>query len=112
MPQEVNTLETRNSAGGFTGAVSQFFTGIGNLVTSTAPLAADVYRLRLERDTLKNQSISDMSNLQAERDRLAASRDQLGGMAGMPAGFQPWMGWAGIGLLVLLLVGLVARRKR
>lgn len=111
MAQEVNTLETRNGAGGLTGAIGAFFGGIGKVVTAAAPLATDVYRLRLQSDTLRNQSAAELATLQAEQARLIASASQpgtpvLGGI------WQPWMTGATALIGALLLLGLILRRRR
>lgn len=106
MAQEVNTLATNNSASsGFFGSL---FSGLANLVVSAAPVAANVYQLKLQSQTLQNQSAADLAKIQAQQATLAAQAKTTTA-SGLPA----WLPYAaGLTLVLVLVLVLIRGRSR
>ncbi|HYC70012.1 MAG TPA: hypothetical protein VEB66_02325 [Opitutaceae bacterium] len=90
-------LTTNNPTGGLSGAIGSFFGGIRDLAVGVAPLARDLYVLRLQEDSRRDASVP------AAVPAPATSADTGGGM-------KPWMLWTGVGLILVVIVALVRRR--
>lgn len=102
MPQESTAINTQNSAGtsGFFGSL---FGGISNLITSAAPVAANLYSLKMQGDTLKGQ----LASQQPAAVPATAKPSTAGGVDAI----KPWMIWTGVGVVVLLVIVLLRGRK-
>lgn len=105
--QEGNAIETRNSGG-----LSGLITGLGGLIKTAAPVAADIYSLKTQGQMLKNQSANDLARLKAEQEAL---RQQATGLnpsvtagGSLPSWFKPAV--LAVGVLVLVLVLLRLRK--
>lgn len=106
MAQESTTINTQNSGGLFGG----LFTGLGNLLKTAAPIAADVYTLKLQGDTLKTQYASDALAAQ----RLAAdtaAKQAAAGSSMLPSWLKPWMIWTAAGVGAVAILVAVLRRR-
>ncbi|MDD2764174.1 MAG: hypothetical protein PHE83_09405 [Opitutaceae bacterium] len=108
MGQETAPLTTQNSAstGGFFGSL---FSGLTNLVTAAAPVAADVYQLRAQGELLKNQSAQQLEQVKLEQQRLAAQAQQQPQATQMK--LPAWLPYAaGLALVLALILVLIRRR--
>lgn len=106
MAQETNTFETRNGVAGF-------FGGLGDIVKSVVPLAADVYSLKAQGQLLKNQSAGELAKLQLEAAKLKKEAEGLSGgsgMSGLPAWVRPVAIGGGILLIVLIIIRSMQRK--
>lgn len=105
MPQEITALDTNNAAGvadggGFFGSL---FNGLSKLVTTAAPVAANYYSLKMQGDTLKQQLLSQQTS--------AAGKPAATTAAATSPTVKPWMIWAGVGGVVLLVLVLMRRKN-
>lgn len=110
MAQEVNTLTTNNSAG--SGFFGSFFSGLGSLVSSAAPAAENLYQLKVQGQTLKNQTAGQLAQLQLQQQQLAAQNQiqQTQAAAAMKA--PAWLYPVLIGGFLLLAVLLIVRSRQ
>lgn len=100
MAQEVNTIETRNTGGSFLDKILGAITGL-------AETAAPVYALQVQGDILKQQYASQASAASAASAPSTASSPS----AGMSAENKKWIVWGLIGAGILVVVGLIFRRR-
>lgn len=112
MAQEVNPLQTNNSTGasGFFGGL---LTGLSNLVTTAAPVAANVYQLKTQADILKNQAANQLAQSQLQAAQLsAAAKTPAPGMSPTAATLPKWVPYAVVGVIVFVVVAVVMRLRR
>jgi hypothetical protein len=103
--EDTSALTTNNSTGGLFGS---FFGGLTDLVKGAAPVAANLYTLKMQGQQLSQQTASQAQVLALQQQQ------ELAKAAGTkPAGFtmQPWMYWLGGGLVLALIALLVVRRR-
>lgn len=105
MAQETSPLQTNNSAGGLFGSL---FSGLSSLITSAAPVAANVYQLQLQSDILKNQSSGQLATIQAQQ-QLAAT--QATAQAQATASKYAWLPYAVLAAFGLALAAVLIRRR-
>ncbi len=105
MAQETAPLQTNNSVGGFFG---NLFSGLSSLVSSAAPVAANVYQLKLQADVLKNQSSGQLAQVQAQQ-QLAATQATV--TAAATAQKYSWIPYAILAAFVLAIVAVIVRRR-
>lgn len=105
MPQENTALNTQNTSGGLFGS---FFGGLSNLIKDSAPVAANLYTLKLQGNVLSQQAANQ------NQINQAMAQQQLDAAAGTKTAagyFKPWMMWAVVGLLGLLGLSIYLRRR-
>jgi hypothetical protein len=105
MSQEDTKLNTQNTTGGLFGSL---FGGLTDLIKGAAPVATNLYTLKLQGDQLSQNILSQQQLIELQRQQEAAKAN---GTAVAPGWYQPWMLWAGGGLVVALIALLIARRR-
>jgi len=99
MAQEIETLNTRNSAG--------FFDGLFGAINNALPLAANVAQLKIQGDVLKNQLLSQTLAAPATVGPLAPPP-----VAAAPVGISQKTLLVGGAIVAALLVLLLILRRR
>ncbi|HRG56261.1 MAG TPA: hypothetical protein PLG56_09495 [Lacunisphaera sp.] len=105
MSQEDTKLNTQNTTGGLFGSL---FGGLTDLIKGAAPVATNLYTLKLQGDQLSQNILSQQQLIELQRQQEAAKAN---GTAVAPGWYQPWMLWVGGGLVVALIALLIARRR-
>lgn len=103
MPQEATpALNTQNNTGGLFGS---FFGGLTDLVKGAAPVAANLYTLKLQGNALSQQNANQAQILALQQQQEMAKA------AGTATASKNWIYWVGGGLVLILVAVLVARRR-
>jgi hypothetical protein len=102
MAQEITALNTQNSVGfwGNLGAgLGNILGAIGDVVKSAGPTATEIYKLRMQGQQLAQGTVSGPGSASAPAAPSSS-----------PSWWQPWMGWAVVGLAAL--IGIILLRRR
>jgi|JI10StandDraft_1071094.scaffolds.fasta_scaffold1007931_2 hypothetical protein len=98
-------LNTQNTSGGLFGG---FFGGITDLIKGAAPVATNLYTLKLQGQQLSQNLVSQQQLLALQQQQELAKT--TGTQTSVGATFKPWLPYI-LGGLGLLLVLLVIRRR-
>jgi hypothetical protein len=103
--QETNALETRN-----TGFFGSLFGGLKELAVGVAPVAADIYTLRLKDQELRNSYAGTAAQLQREQEAAAAAGAARG--SGITPAQKRLLIWGGSALATVAVLAFLFNRRR